>query len=97
MQAVLDEQNPEEHELAALVNQLAEETCSICLDPLSETGHETFEDPRRIVVTPCGHFFHKTCIARWRRGCPNCRAQTRGLVGLDEHVQTIPSPLREEI
>ena len=45
--------------------------CPICMDYLSTT--------RRVVLTPCGHYFHSICFNHWsgnRResSCPSCRA-----------------------
>lgn len=47
-----------------------EDVCCVCLDAYSEGD--------RIVALPCGHIFHKDCIAKWlteqRRVCPMCKA-----------------------
>jgi hypothetical protein len=44
--------------------KLVDTTCSICLEPSEKT-------------TSCGHFFHHTCISKWKQvinTCPNCRS-----------------------
>jgi hypothetical protein len=53
-------------------NSIAEHECSICLDTI---------DCDHAQVLPCGHFYHRTCIAQLRRdgvsehaACPLCRA-----------------------
>jgi len=44
------------------------ETCTVCLF--------AFEGTDTVVELPCGHFFHRSCIAKWlmeqRRVCPLC-------------------------
>ena len=42
--------------------------CTICV--------EFFSPESEISLTPCGHFFHSTCIKNWleiRKSCPQCR------------------------
>jgi len=45
------------------------QACPICLEELSDPGKD-------IVRTPCGHHFHRSCLATWctsRLTCPVCR------------------------
>eukprot|EP00928_Gymnodinium_smaydae_P080651 TRINITY_DN64306_c0_g1_i1.p1 TRINITY_DN64306_c0_g1~~TRINITY_DN64306_c0_g1_i1.p1 ORF type:complete len:311 (+),score=53.64 TRINITY_DN64306_c0_g1_i1:78-1010(+) len=48
------------------------DSCPICLDSFEEAaGDEKF-----IVLTPCLHVFHSTCLTSWlqkKRECPSCR------------------------
>ena len=42
--------------------------CIVCQEPLSEGS---------VVLLPCAHFFHRTCIGQWLRrnaSCPTCAA-----------------------
>merc|ERR1711862_365968 len=42
--------------------------CLFCL--------ETFSSEKRIVVTPCSHYMHHSCLAKWLKTshvCPLCR------------------------
>ena len=44
--------------------------CVICMTPVDTERHRTR------MVTPCGHFFHPTCLQRWmdvKMECPTCR------------------------
>ena len=44
--------------------------CVICMNPLD------VEALAARMVTPCGHFFHPACLARWmdvKMECPTCR------------------------
>jgi hypothetical protein len=46
--------------------------CSICLEPMHNHAADAEEH-----ILPCGHKFHKPCIANWldvRQNCPMCRA-----------------------
>lgn len=46
--------------------------CSICQERLIEEGAQDVE----VVGTPCGHVFHKACLAAWfQRNEPNRRVQ----------------------
>ena len=47
--------------------------CSVCMDELNDSRENGL-----IVVTPCGHRFHRTCILkvlRVQNRCPDCRNQ----------------------
>ena len=66
-----------------------EVACSICLE-VRTTAEDAF--------MPCGHVFHKDCIAKWvavgKSSCPICRANipnTRGR-GLERSPRPRPSP-----
>jgi hypothetical protein len=51
---------------------VAEDECSICLDPLSIGGH---------IALSCGHRFHPTCVSRLdgtQRRCAMCRGGVAG-------------------
>lgn len=44
--------------------------CVICMTPVDT------ERSQMRMVTPCGHFFHPTCLQRWmdvKMECPTCR------------------------
>jgi len=50
-------------------------TCSICMEsiPLNRSM-ESF--PGNIMLSPCGHYFHESCLTRWveiKYDCPMCR------------------------
>jgi hypothetical protein len=67
--------------LAGLPHADAGQTCSVCLDDVT--------DPAASVLTECGHPFHALCLARWHRTqehssysgaartCPVCRTAAR--------------------
>ncbi|KAF1962248.1 hypothetical protein CC80DRAFT_570013 [Byssothecium circinans] len=49
--------------------------CSVCLEDL-----DTSPSPDIVTLTPCGHFFHTSCVCNWFTGghprsgsCPMCR------------------------
>ena len=49
--------------------------CGICFE--EKNYNIEGDDPLRIVVLPCGHTFHRSCVNPWitaRHVCPNCRA-----------------------
>lgn len=66
-----------------------EETCAVCLNDLEEETEaeeeaETAEEG--VIVMPCDHLFHASCISRWfekKFSCPLCRREIKGedLVG----------------
>ena len=44
--------------------------CVICMTPVDTERAQTR------MVTPCGHFFHPSCLQRWmdvKMECPTCR------------------------
>lgn len=50
----------------------SEKECPICFD---EYGEEHLKN-KQIVITECGHLFHKECISNWlheKKNCPVCR------------------------
>ena len=52
---------------------LLEETCSVCLNPLSDASN----GGPAVILHPCLHVLHFNCWSRWaerRRTCPECRA-----------------------
>jgi hypothetical protein len=52
--------------------------CGICFE--EKNYNIEGDDPLRIVVLPCGHTFHKSCVNPWiatRPECPTCRAPAR--------------------
>jgi Ring finger domain len=72
-------------EYGSLTKKEDNETCSICLDPITK---------KHMYRTPCSHTFHKTCWDTYKKGalkerdeenyavsisCPNCR----GLVPIE--------------
>jgi len=63
------------------------DTCSICLNTVRGAEEDS-------VLLPCNHLFHKSCMNRWNRGCPNCRnpVMIRGNVSASEYEPC----LREE-
>ena len=51
-----------------------DETCSVCLEKITLAAKED------IALTPCKHFFHSDCIAKWvaasaSETCPMCRGE----------------------
>lgn len=44
------------------------EDCTICMCPIQKNS---------MIITPCKHTFHKTCLNQWtqrgKNSCPNCR------------------------
>lgn len=52
-------------------NPIAEETCSICMDPVDTRPGPSGEvllgiNPRRAyALAPCHHLFHTKCLAQW--------------------------------
>jgi hypothetical protein len=47
-------------------------TCSICCS-------SCYDNPNSVLqLTPCGHCFHRECVAEWvlrKKTCPNCRCK----------------------
>lgn len=51
------------------------EECAICLNTMNDQGN--------VLLLPCGHFFHQSCVVPWlasatgecvvRMTCPNCK------------------------
>ena len=55
--------------------------CAICTQPMHDSaqGQPVWENP------PCGHRFHRTCIAEWlkrQQTCPLCRATVASCPGV---------------
>jgi len=47
--------------------------CSICLEHINWK-----KEYQHIMITPCNHFFHESCLTQWmqrRLNCPTCRSQ----------------------
>ena len=44
------------------------DTCSICLEPNNCSSLNKFT---------CDHYFHKSCISKWNKSCPNCRSPNK--------------------
>ena len=57
-------------ERKSFVGQFRNASCSICLEKFTQST------TKRLTVTLCGHFFHRSCICRNRRegryNCPYC-------------------------
>ena len=59
-------------------NKFKQQKCNICLEPFDQhtidgkKGHG-----KKILRLPCGHDFHKVCVAKWltkeRATCPVCK------------------------
>lgn len=59
------------------VSEVADCSCSICLEPLASTALDHSED-KSADLLPCGHKFHRACIVEWalrQNSCPECRKQ----------------------
>merc|ERR1719235_1246170 len=49
-------------------------TCGMCLSPLLDPDEDT--GTVDVVATPCGHVYHRSCVALWlvnKGACPQCR------------------------
>ena len=59
---------------------LADAICCICLEDLNEDAASA-SSGRSVVSLPCGHMFHKGCVAKWltekSATCPLCKQQLR--------------------
>ncbi|XP_077992670.1 RING finger protein 24-like [Glandiceps talaboti] len=52
--------------------QMCNDTCAVCL--------EDFAFAEELGICPCGHGFHKKCIAKWlyeKTSCPMCNMKVR--------------------
>jgi len=57
--------------------------CSICLEEFNDDDMEAGSERGTPVKTPCGHSFHKNCLAQWfkcAKTCPACRADVPSLL-----------------
>ncbi len=52
--------------LSTLYNNIQEDNCSCCLEPLMNTNN-------MILTLLCGHSFHYTCVKSCAKSCPICR------------------------
>ncbi|EDQ90407.1 uncharacterized protein MONBRDRAFT_6978 [Monosiga brevicollis MX1] len=60
---------------ALLPSISTDDSCAICLDPLTRTATQ---DQRPVRLNICRHVFHQACIADWQRqsdACPLCRSR----------------------
>ena len=69
-----EEEEKEEKDPFISVSKISstEKDCTICFDSYTEESVKKGE----VVITECGHVFHKGCIADWvkiSRNCPICR------------------------
>lgn len=58
-----------------LIEEVKDNDCSICLEPL----HEDCENNREIISLKCKHLFHRECIHPWvtvHKCCPLCKRIT---------------------
>lgn len=67
-----DDESDGESETLISVTETSDESCSICLDPLTAGS--------AICIRQCHHIFHETCLKPWMQGkrhktCPACRCQ----------------------
>jgi hypothetical protein len=68
-------------------NMLTDNTCSICLEPLTENV---------ATALPCGHRFHKDCIVNWlarsQGKCPNCKQRITNIpyISIEEELEQEP-------
>ena len=59
-------------------------SCSICMTPVSLSVESSHGEPDKIVLTPCCHYFHHSCLVEWiqnttgsqHRTCPICRSDS---------------------
>jgi hypothetical protein len=63
-------------ERKSFAGQFRNASCSICLEKFLQTS------TRNLIVTKCGHFFHRSCSMRNRRegrfNCPYCNQHLTG-------------------
>ena len=55
-----------------------DEVCAICQEGAPDAADEGDSGGGTAVALPCGHRYHRDCVATWLRGkptCPACRAQ----------------------
>jgi hypothetical protein len=68
-------------------NMLTDNTCSICLEPLTQNV---------ATALPCGHRFHKDCIVNWlarsQGKCPNCKQRITNIpyISIEEELEQEP-------
>jgi hypothetical protein len=75
-------------------NMLTDNTCSICLEPLTQNV---------ATALPCGHRFHKDCIVNWlvrsQGKCPNCKQRITNIpyISIEEELEPEPEPEYEPL
>jgi hypothetical protein len=65
------------HNKVVVIEEISDELCSICLEPLYDK--EDLENNKPVISLKCNHMFHKECLDPWvinHKCCPLCKRNT---------------------
>ena len=65
------------HNKVVVIEEISDEPCSICLEPLY--NKEDLENNKPVISLKCNHMFHKECLDPWvinNKCCPLCKRNT---------------------
>tara|TARA_Y100000389_G_scaffold5904_1_gene5701 strand:+ start:9440 stop:9946 length:507 start_codon:yes stop_codon:yes gene_type:complete len=65
------------HNKVIVIEEISDELCSICLEPLYDK--EDLENNKPVISLKCNHMFHKECLDPWvinHKCCPLCKRNT---------------------
>ena len=69
-----DGNEAKDHNKVVVIEEISEEPCSICLEPLYDK--EALENNKPVISLKCNHMFHKECLDPWiktNKNCPLCK------------------------
>lgn len=72
-----------------MIQQQSISECSICQDSIDTTIESYCSGRSNLVITPCGHVFHASCLHEWLENnntCPLCRHELLFNVASFEHI-----------
>jgi hypothetical protein len=72
-----------------MIQQQSISECSICQDSIDANIESYCSGQSNLVITPCGHVFHASCLHEWLENnntCPLCRHELLFNVASFEHI-----------